>query len=383
MVDIYKWMAKKGAQLQSSNYEEIYIGFGIESPHSSKWRFVMRGLWRDNAANNANGCVHWSAPIDADLDVDTGNFFQGAGISIQDVGLQRTKTLQEFNFANDSDVYDDAGLGGIDGSINWMRSWNGGGVFDSRQTMLFDSDGKWFFIVVVPSKNRTAGLFGLVGEDEYHPGVLAHCHMSSRVNNLLGGDGKDYLDFTTDYAFNRSGRGIDARLQPILLTGVQYGYGSANDFFWNQSNAQRNPFSKDEWIHPLILVASSRSNPLASLREAEAVYQGRANMTPMSVFGSINGNGDSFSIVGTTVTLTDSAGEFTADMVGKEVTISGATSGGNDGTFVVTGQTPTTLTYENASGVTEAFTGDWSVNMALYIHFHNGLCIDWMGERVS
>ncbi|NIT56305.1 MAG: hypothetical protein GWN00_08740 [Aliifodinibius sp.] len=105
-------------------------------------------------------------------------------------------------------------------------------------------------------------------------------------------------------------------------------------------------------------------------------------MTNLSTFGNVNGVGDSFNLSGSTITLTDSAGLFTADMVGKEITIAGATTGGNNGTFTITGQTATTVTYENASGATEAFTGTWSVNMAQYLHFRNGLCLAWNGVAI-
>jgi len=73
------------------------------------------------------------------------------------------------------------------------------------------------------------------------------------------------------------------------------------------------------------------------------------------------GAGDSFAQSGSNTTLTDAAGQFGTGWVGKSVTISGATTPANNGTFTITAVTATTMTWVNASGVTEAFTGAWRV----------------------
>ena len=75
-----------------------------------------------------------------------------------------------------------------------------------------------------------------------------------------------------------------------------------------------------------------------------------------------NGLGDSFSKTGTTVTFTDAGGNFATSDVGRNITINHATTHGNDGYFVITARPGTTsVTYENASGATEAFTGEWYI----------------------
>lgn len=77
------------------------------------------------------------------------------------------------------------------------------------------------------------------------------------------------------------------------------------------------------------------------------------------------GNTDQFTYnpTGNVVTLTDNSALFTADMVGQQVVVAGATSPGNNGTFTVTAVlTPSTLTYVNAApGVTEAGVGTWTI----------------------
>ena len=55
-------------------------------------------------------------------------------------------------------------------------------------------------------------------------------------------------------------------------------------------------------------------------------------------------------------TATIAGASFTASMVGKFVTVASATNGANNGTFLVTAQGGTTISYVNASGVVEANT---------------------------
>lgn len=385
MVDIYKWAASVGNYMLPNNRVEVYNGFGLESPDTSKWRFVCRGAWCDGDANNVNGCVQWSAPHDVDLDVDTGNFFKSAGPSIIGFGPQRNKTLQDLNMSDAEHLYTSDGSESAENNLNWMRGRQGNAVFTGRHFMMFDDEGKWFFVYLYPDvAAQTAGLFGLVGQDAYHPGDEAHCHLSTRDGNLLGGTTIDYTLYTT--GTNRwwyHGKGISKNGQPARIGCAQIGYGSGNAYVWEQTNAQPNPFSGDEWVQPVMVIRGSSVEGGWSEREAEGLYQCRANMLDLTVFGNENGTGDSFSLGGTTITLTDAAGVFTVDMVGKVITITGATTPGNNGTFTVTGvPAANTLTYENAAGATEAFTGTWSVNMAKYLHLKNSLCLEWMGERL-
>jgi len=66
-------------------------------------------------------------------------------------------------------------------------------------------------------------------------------------------------------------------------------------------------------------------------------------------------------------------------MVGREITIAGATTPGNDGTFVITSYISTTqVTYENAGGATEAGAGTWAA-FEQYFHFDEGFCWKWPG----
>jgi len=75
------------------------------------------------------------------------------------------------------------------------------------------------------------------------------------------------------------------------------------------------------------------------------------------------GTGDSIDATATpTMELTDSAGDFHSGMVGRSITISGATNPGNNGTFTITAFTSSAvIEYTNASGVTETSSFTWSV----------------------
>ena len=73
----------------------------------------------------------------------------------------------------------------------------------------------------------------------------------------------------------------------------------------------------------------------------------------------VAGRATSFSISESTVTLVSPRAPWTADMVGKHVTIANATSAGNNGVFKIltvtpkTGLRPGSITYTNGAGVTE------------------------------
>lgn len=85
-----------------------------------------------------------------------------------------------------------------------------------------------------------------------------------------------------------------------------------------------------------------------------------------------SGTGDSLTESGGVVTLVDAAGAFVAEDVGSNITISGATNPGNNGTFVIASYVDaTSVTFANASGVTEtssfAYTGDQGVSNGIWV----------------
>jgi len=74
------------------------------------------------------------------------------------------------------------------------------------------------------------------------------------------------------------------------------------------------------------------------------------------------GVGDDIAMAGSVATLTDASANFQTSDVGKEITVSGATNPGNNGTFTIASRVSATqITYTNASGVNETSTFDWAI----------------------
>ena len=75
-----------------------------------------------------------------------------------------------------------------------------------------------------------------------------------------------------------------------------------------------------------------------------------------------SGIGDSFAFAANIVTLTDAAGLFTAADIGKTITIKGATTAANNGSFVINAvPSATTVQYRHPGGVAQAFAGQWTI----------------------
>jgi hypothetical protein len=77
---------------------------------------------------------------------------------------------------------------------------------------------------------------------------------------------------------------------------------------------------------------------------------------------SVNGTGDSIAFAVSTCTLTDAGAAFDAAFVGMSITIAGATTLANNGTFPITAVTSgTVIKYTNGAGFAEAFAGTWFI----------------------
>jgi hypothetical protein len=94
-------------------------------------------------------------------------------------------------------------------------------------------------------------------------------------------------------------------------------------------------------------------SPLGTGRHPGDAYSFNPNLFMRQLGGAT-----AFAFAGSTVTLTDPAPtrDFDRDLVGKDIRIQNATTGGNDGTFRISNVLSTRiLTYENATGATESF----------------------------
>jgi phage tail sheath protein FI len=78
-----------------------------------------------------------------------------------------------------------------------------------------------------------------------------------------------------------------------------------------------------------------------------------------------NGTNLTFAFAAGVVTLTSNEALFTAAMVGKQITIAGATTPANDGNYVIASYIdPSNVTYANVAGVAEVGAGTWVVDEA-------------------
>ncbi len=88
--------------------------------------------------------------------------------------------------------------------------------------------------------------------------------------------------------------------------------------------------------------------------DGHAVAAGERVLLTAQTSVPFSGTGDSLTFAVDTVTLVDADGAFVADDVGKQITISGASNSGNNGQFTIASYIDaTSVTYVNASGVTE------------------------------
>jgi hypothetical protein len=104
-------------------------------------------------------------------------------------------------------------------------------------------------------------------------------------------------------------------------------------------------------------------------RAAELFVDSTPVLTAALASGSTSGSGDLLTKVGvgTLVRLDNAAGLFIAGMVGRHVLISGATSPVNNGIFLIKGFISSTqILFDNISGITESFSGAWSIGLGVY-----------------
>jgi hypothetical protein len=78
--------------------------------------------------------------------------------------------------------------------------------------------------------------------------------------------------------------------------------------------------------------------------------------------GVQSGPSSSFSFANPTVTYASTGAAFTADLIGKTITVAGATTPANNGSFVVaTVPTSESITFVNTAAVSEAGAGAWFI----------------------
>jgi len=337
---------------------ESGAGWGLESPHASGWRLFFRH--RALAGSNAKSIMTWSSPIDADFSVMTGEFMN----------------YEPSTFRPRGDSYDWAGYASVEG---WFLVGNGGSTSETHKRLyaMVSSGGELAAIATrtVPTHtSNTLGMFGLSGTDARHTARESHVHLAKRDG---GNTPLNEMIFTV-FSYDGACGSDEATMPPVAL-----GMWNTDEVSIRDLDNQANIYSGEEVLQrPIVLRDHSGDYGFYSEKEfdiEDALWMCRTNLGEFAPFSPIEGVGDSLAFAAGTVTLTDAAGDFTAGMVGREITIAGSTTPANDGTFVVTGYTsPTVIAYANAAGVTEAFPGTWSAAPG-YFHFQNGVCWKWPG----
>ena len=134
-----------------STLTERYSGWGLQSPHSEKWRLFVRSVALD--AGSVSWLTTWSAPYDADFDVENGNF-DSAALSLHQYVPVYSKTAS-----------------------NTGRSFVGqpstGGPTYQRLYLQTDDDGSYAYMIMragdgsYPNSEGTL-VVGFSGADSYH-----------------------------------------------------------------------------------------------------------------------------------------------------------------------------------------------------------------------
>lgn len=146
-----------------------------------------------------------------------------------------------------------------------------------------------------------------------------------------------------------------------LLAGVDLGVGGCGSFKLETEESMLHTASLCVWRQTISCTVNAANIPAPEGKPYTELWS-------MGMVPEVAGVGDSLVALGGSVTLTDAAGGFTRDMLGLSIVLAGATSTGNSGTFTITDVPDagggTQVVFANGGGVTEAFTGTWTIKRA-------------------
>ena len=244
-------------------------GFGLESPHSSKWRFFMRG----STNGSYQAYLMWASPEDTDFDVGTGQFFTSGP------STQRNRCNQWSSTDG--------------GSGNWTNSllWRDGycpAYAESRTWMMTDEDGSFFTMVsrnIKDVDDRSCFLFGYMGADPDHPGIEEFKCYSRWQNSNVNVSEIDWDNL--EYRFSNKGVGFDRDEMAREACIAQEGIGT-NNTTPQEWPAGANPWSGEEQLPRLICVRDpSGLDGAAGQQDSDiGVYHGRNNLPEWATFDS-------------------------------------------------------------------------------------------------
>ncbi len=213
-------------------------------------------------------------------------------------------------------------------------------------------------------------------------GIIAYGMESVANINTVDSVVYDDLSFYADVAIgndaNPGTQALPVKTVEALLALVPVGghqkscnlFLAAGTYPWNALSAWSNPFSgSGVKAAPPVLIGAYTTifGPVAvtNVNSDGSVTLG----TPISALTSGTGTGsDAFTFSSPSVTLTVAAGGFVVAGVkaGMSVTIAGSTTPANNGTFLITAVTATTLVFTNTAGFAEVYTGTYNVTTDRY-----------------
>lgn len=248
-------------------------GFGIESPHTSKWRFFMRQ--NQNGGQNVKSSEMWSAPVDTDFDQDSGTFWT-SGPSVN-----RNRAGQWSR---------NAGASGDNPNIHtWRGNYNYSVNATTRTFVMTDENLSFFTLAHMSPNNDQHGYFfvGYHDPDADHPGVMSFVHLARwediSVSNEI------FFDQDAD-RFGINGTSFDQNELAVRCCLSQLGYGESTDSVHQQSVAAPNQWSGEEWLQELRITNDPYgAEGVPSNRDAGVgigVFQGRINISELSTFDS-------------------------------------------------------------------------------------------------
>jgi len=248
-------------------------GFGVQSPHSSKWRYFQRVSPQSGGySSRRRTAVIWASPEDTDFDVSSGTFFN-TGPS-----TQRSRT-GPYLWEGDNQHYVCGGgrYTSLDRSSRFF--------FMTDDDVSFFTTYQWGIARVYDA----ACFIGYTGSNVDFPGIEEFAVLFG--NDTMNNSVVEEVQFDGSAgAFLANATMFSPQAEAVKAVAGVLGYGASTLAPMTQSNACPNPWSSEEHIDPLLLIRDPalRYNCPAEKDLTVGLYMGRANLVTLATFDSGN-----------------------------------------------------------------------------------------------